>query len=82
MPSGTSSAGSGAQSAMASAQPIAQPSHRGAPVAISAQQAVSPPSKEQLKSWWTKFGRRKDKPEEQGKRTQLLDWLQPLEPHD
>lgn len=49
---------------MASAQPISQPSHRGAPVSNQFQQAVSPPSKEQLKSWWTKFGRKKDKPEE------------------
>ena len=57
----------GAQGAMSSAQPIAQPSHRGAPVANNVQQAVSPPSKEQLKSWWTKFGRgKKDKPEEHG----------------
>ena len=56
----------GTQGAMASAQPISQPSHRGAPVSGNVQQAVSPPSKEQLKSWWTKFGRKKDKPEEQG----------------
>ncbi|KAK5070363.1 GTPase activating protein (GAP) for Rho1p [Lithohypha guttulata] len=51
---------------MASAQPISQPSHRGAPVSNNIQQAVSPPSKEQLKSWWTKFGRKKDKSEDQG----------------
>lgn len=30
------------------------------------QAAVSPPSKEQLKSWWTKFGRKKDKTNDQG----------------
>lgn len=58
---------SGPEGAMASAQPITQASHRGAHVSNNFQQAVSPPSKEQLKSWWTKFGRKKDKPEEQGK---------------
>lgn len=56
----------GTQGAMATGpQPISQPSHRGAPVSNNVQQAVSPPSKEQLKSWWKGFGRRRDKSEEQ-----------------
>lgn len=57
---------SGTLGAMASAQPINQASHRGAPVFQGVQQAVSPPSRDQLKSWWKGFGRRKEKEEEKG----------------
>jgi len=58
---------SGTQGAMAPGpQPISVPSHRGAPISNNVQQAVSPPSKEQLRSWWKGFGKRRDKSEEQG----------------
>lgn len=57
---------------MASPHPIQQPSHRGAPVQNNIHnQAASPPSREQLRSWWNKFGRRKDKPEEQRRCDQI-----------
>ena len=47
--------------------PISLPANRGAPAPTSAQAAVSPPTKPELKSWWKKFRKTTETDDEKGK---------------